>query len=116
MRYFRTGVAVTAGVAVLTLVTSTAGCSDEPTRPSGSNSSGMPAPTTGSGGSVDYRSLDCGQLQYLARKYSSIADSALAASGDSPAVVVHQMQGMQAANLASRLYGIMGEKGCSIDS
>jgi hypothetical protein len=60
----------------------------------------------------DYDSMNCGQLLYLARKYSSIADSALRASGDSPAVVALQMQGIQAANLASRLYGIMSTKGC----
>lgn len=116
MRHFRTGVAVTAGVAALALVTGCAGSSGEPTSYGSSSSSVTSAETTNSGRSDDYESLDCSELQYLARKYSSIADSALSASGDSPAVIANQMQGMQAANLASKLYGIMGDKGCSIDS
>lgn len=61
---------------------------------------------------VDYESLDCGQLLFLARKYSSIADGALRMGGDSPAATATQMQGMQAANMAARLYTIMAQKGC----
>ncbi len=119
MHHFRIGVATAAGVAALAFVTGCAGSSGEPTRFSGasnSSSSGPPAETTNSSRSGDYESLDCSELRYLARKYSSIADSALGASGDSPAVTVNQMQGMQAANLASKLYGIMGDKSCAIDS
>jgi len=63
---------------------------------------------------TDYNSLSCDNLQFLARKYSSIADSVSKASGDSPAAQMSAMQGAQAANFASRIYGIMAQKGCSV--
>lgn len=115
MQDFRAGVAMIAGVAVLAIVTGCAGSSGVPGSDSNPGGSGTSTTITNSGRSGDYESLDCSQLQYLAGKYSSIADSALAAPGDSPAVTVHQMQGIEAANLAAKLYGIMGDKGCSID-
>lgn len=115
MKLFHAGSAVVAALAAVALVTGCGGDSDNPGRQGGSSSSGGSSGGN-SGSSTDYYSLDCGELQFLASKYSSIADSALNAPGDSPAATMSQLQGAQAANLASKLYGIMGEKGCSVDS
>jgi hypothetical protein len=64
------------------------------------------------GSATDPYSLDCGQLKFLADKYSSIADDALRLEGDSPAAEMGRLQGIQAANKASELYSVIAQRGC----
>jgi hypothetical protein len=67
--------------------------------------------TIRSGTSVDYNSLNCPALAYLAQKYDSIADSASSLNTDN---AVLQMQAMQARQRVIAILGVMGSKSCDI--
>jgi len=62
---------------------------------------------------VDLTQLSCEQLQFLADKYESIAESAeRAASGDTPAAQASYATAIQARNYVAKIYGIRANKGC----
>ncbi|MBO3744871.1 hypothetical protein J5X84_02235 [Streptosporangiaceae bacterium NEAU-GS5] len=58
--------------------------------------------------------MSCGSLEYLARKYDSIAESDESMTGDSPAVTAAQMQAIQLRNRIQAIIGVMANKGCDI--
>ncbi|MEV4134245.1 hypothetical protein AB0J72_18995 [Dactylosporangium sp. NPDC049742] len=106
-------------VVVATLLS---GCSSpqpapRPARPAQQQQTSMTGPQAYSalqnGQQIDYSQLSCPALEYLANKYTSIAESAERISdGDSPAAASARLQAAQAYNMASRMWGYRSQKTC----
>lgn len=76
---------------------------------SGSGSSNTVQPSQ----PVDLDALRCEQLEFLAKKYESIADSAERnASGDSPAAQSSYALALRARNYVIQIYGARARKAC----
>jgi hypothetical protein len=65
------------------------------------------------GEQVDLNTLNCSQLEYLERKYKSIAESAArGAAGSSPAAAGSTLTAIQAHNALARVYSAKANNGC----